>query len=173
MQNQLSRRQALKTILAASGGVAAASFLPAKWMRPLVLSGVLPVHAASSAKLGVKGAQNHQDPTIVFATVSTNPSHDFSYAPGKTSLAVTGGHAKHATHLKSWLPEYPAADIPVTLYWSADLLGTRIKWNEGTNPKYTDERGVTGDWEDMDEYGPGYAHFVIDGDEHSLELIGL
>jgi hypothetical protein len=49
MQKQLSRRQALKTILAAGGGVTAASFIPSQWLKPVVRSGVLPVHAQASA----------------------------------------------------------------------------------------------------------------------------
>jgi len=46
---RLTRRQALKTLLAAGGGIAAAAFLPAKWLKPIVSAGVLPIHAATSA----------------------------------------------------------------------------------------------------------------------------
>jgi len=46
--NKLTRRQALKYILAASGGLTAAAFLPAKWLKPVVSAGVLPVHARAS-----------------------------------------------------------------------------------------------------------------------------
>ena len=48
VNNKLSRRQALKTLLAAGGSIGAASFLPARWMKPVVQSGVLPAHAQAS-----------------------------------------------------------------------------------------------------------------------------
>jgi hypothetical protein len=46
--NKISRRQALKTLLAAGGSIGAVSFLPAKWLKPVVESGVLPAHAQTS-----------------------------------------------------------------------------------------------------------------------------
>jgi hypothetical protein len=54
---KISRRQVLKTLLAAGGGIGAASFLPAKWLKPVVESGVLPAHAQTSGavKLCVSG----------------------------------------------------------------------------------------------------------------------
>ena len=45
----ISRRQALKTLLAAAGGIGASAFLPSRWVKPVVQSGVLPVHAQASA----------------------------------------------------------------------------------------------------------------------------
>ena len=45
----ISRRQALKAILAAAGGLSAAAFIPSRWLKPLVSVGVLPAHAATSA----------------------------------------------------------------------------------------------------------------------------
>ena len=47
-QETLSRRKMLKTLVAAGGAVGAASFLPEKWLKPVVQSGVLPAHAAAS-----------------------------------------------------------------------------------------------------------------------------
>jgi hypothetical protein len=47
--NKITRRQVLKTLLAASGGLTAAAFLPSKWLKPMVMSGVLPVHARASS----------------------------------------------------------------------------------------------------------------------------
>jgi hypothetical protein len=38
----------LKVLAAAGGGITAAAFLPAKWVKPIVNSGVLPVHAQAS-----------------------------------------------------------------------------------------------------------------------------
>jgi hypothetical protein len=45
---QLSRRDALKALVAAGGALTAAAFLPGKWAKPLVEAGVLPAHAQSS-----------------------------------------------------------------------------------------------------------------------------
>jgi hypothetical protein len=47
----LNRREALKTIAAASGALGAAAFLPGKWSKPLVEVGVLPAHAQSTVDL--------------------------------------------------------------------------------------------------------------------------
>lgn len=51
MKNLLTRRQALKTIVAATGAVAASSFVPEKWVKPLVKTGVVPAHAQASVDL--------------------------------------------------------------------------------------------------------------------------
>jgi len=45
---QLTRRNALKLLAAASGAALGSAFLPAKWTKPIVETGVLPVHAQSS-----------------------------------------------------------------------------------------------------------------------------
>lgn len=45
---KLSRRELLKALTAAGGAVAASSLLPAKWARPEVGAGALPVHAQST-----------------------------------------------------------------------------------------------------------------------------
>jgi hypothetical protein len=44
----ITRRELLKAILAAGGGLTASAMLPAKWLKPVVKSGVLPVHAQTS-----------------------------------------------------------------------------------------------------------------------------
>ena len=44
-KGNVGRREFLKTLVAGSGAVAAAAFLPAKWTRPVVKAGVLPAHA--------------------------------------------------------------------------------------------------------------------------------
>ncbi len=48
MTKQISRRELLKAVIAGSGGFVATSFIPEKWLKPVVKSGVLPVHAQAS-----------------------------------------------------------------------------------------------------------------------------
>lgn len=49
MQNkEISRRQFVKIMTAVSGGLLGAAFLPEKWLKPVIQSGVLPVHARAS-----------------------------------------------------------------------------------------------------------------------------
>lgn len=47
-RQELSRREVLKALAAGSGALAAAAFLPGRWAKPLVQTGVLPAHAQSS-----------------------------------------------------------------------------------------------------------------------------
>jgi len=49
LQRPISRREMLKILLAAGGGLSAAAFLPAQWLKPMVSTGVLPAHARASA----------------------------------------------------------------------------------------------------------------------------
>ncbi len=44
----VNRREALKALAAAGGALTAAAFLPGRWTKPLVESGVLPAHAQGS-----------------------------------------------------------------------------------------------------------------------------
>jgi len=47
-QQRISRRAMLKGILAAGGALGASAFLPEKWLKPMIKTGVLPVHAQTS-----------------------------------------------------------------------------------------------------------------------------
>ena len=49
---KISRRKALKTLAAAASGLGAAAFLPAKWLKPVIQSGVAPAHAQTSGVTG-------------------------------------------------------------------------------------------------------------------------
>ena len=46
--SRISRGEAIKALAAAGGALTAGAFLPARWTRPLVESGVLPAHAQAS-----------------------------------------------------------------------------------------------------------------------------
>jgi hypothetical protein len=61
-QSQFTRRQLLKTILAAGGGLSASALLPAKWLKPVMKSGVLPAHAQTSINNGsIQGTLTQDD----------------------------------------------------------------------------------------------------------------
>ena len=59
----LSRRELLKVLGAAGGGLTAAAFLPARWLKPVIESGVLPAHAQASCVLELSGLNVHCDGT--------------------------------------------------------------------------------------------------------------
>lgn len=107
MSKNISRRDLLRAIVAGSGGFVATSFLPEKWLRPVVKSGVLPVHAQASAPTStpttaptsvpaqnyVKGfanidIYNEEDDSFVYALVSSTPfSQDSVKALGNFKVA--------------------------------------------------------------------------------------
>lgn len=45
---QINRRKMLKGVLAVGGAITAAAFLDGKWLKPVVKTGILPVHAQAS-----------------------------------------------------------------------------------------------------------------------------
>ena len=50
-EQNLSRRELLKVLAAGGGGLAAAAFLPGRWLKPVVEAGVLPAHAQATNTL--------------------------------------------------------------------------------------------------------------------------
>jgi hypothetical protein len=52
LSKKISRRELLKSLLAAGGGLAGIVFLPSKWQKPVVTKGSLPVHARLSPQAG-------------------------------------------------------------------------------------------------------------------------
>ena len=77
--HHITRRQALKTILAAGGGIGAAAFLPSHWLKPVVRSGVLPAHAQASAVAVSHGSQ---------AFSYTGGQQTFTVPDGVTSVTI-------------------------------------------------------------------------------------
>ena len=50
-EQSLNRRELLKILAASGGGLVAAAFLPAKWLKPVVHAGVLPAHAQGTSTI--------------------------------------------------------------------------------------------------------------------------
>ncbi len=48
LKKTISRRQLLKTLIAAGGAISASTLLPGEWAEPVVEIGVLPAHAQAS-----------------------------------------------------------------------------------------------------------------------------
>jgi len=57
-EQSLNRRELLKVLAAASGGLTAAAFLPARWLKPVIETGVLPAHAQATCCLEISYAYN-------------------------------------------------------------------------------------------------------------------
>jgi hypothetical protein len=74
MQEPKSRREMLKLMLAASGGIGLAAFLPNRWLKPVVKSGVLPVHARASGDHITLNASAGCYLDINSATISPKPA---------------------------------------------------------------------------------------------------
>lgn len=76
---KISRRDLIKALIAGSGGIVAAGFVPEKWLKPVVKSGVLPVHAQASAPDPdyIRGGYISGDWLIAFAFVSSQPIPEF------------------------------------------------------------------------------------------------
>lgn len=142
-ENATSRRQALKTILAAGGGLGAAAFLPGKWLKPVVKAGVLPAHAQASLTLYVKGfyasdPTGHQYPACC-AAVSSTP---FTNQP--TSRADLCEYDESAGGPP--VSPSPVAGVSVTVWKTSPTL---VQHGEA---KLTDSNGITGVWYFEDRY---------------------
>jgi hypothetical protein len=79
----ITRRTLLKGVVAGIGSIAAASFLPEKWVKPVVSSGVLPVHAQASGEVTVTGTVNSRNPD------SQNFPPPYSYSPMWSGITVS------------------------------------------------------------------------------------
>ena len=122
---KITRRDLLKAIIAGSGGIVAAGFLPEKWLKPVVKSGVLPVHAQASAptpipELFIRGGffiyregstvdEYVQEP-IAFALVSYKEITDFGFADSPP-INFNNRFEDYYPKLDS-----PAKDIDVSLF---------------------------------------------------------
>jgi len=75
MQKPVSRRDMLKILAAAGSGLAAAAFLPAKWLKPMVNAGVLPAHAAASCVAYTITAHDIQEsaPDVIVFSITLSP----------------------------------------------------------------------------------------------------
>ena len=95
-KQSITRRDLLKTALAAGGGLTAVAFLPEKWVKPVVQSGVLPVHAAASGTGSIHG----------IITFGFNSNRSLAYGGGST------GGSKNISELG--YPTYYGATITAT-----------------------------------------------------------
>jgi hypothetical protein len=85
LQKPISRRTLIKALLASGAGVTAASFVPGKWLKPLVTTGVLPVHAQSSLNSGIDGTVYDESRSNPLAGVVVTASLTTTGLPGQGS----------------------------------------------------------------------------------------
>ena len=97
---KISRRKALKKLAAAAaGGLGAAAFLPSKWLKPVVESGILPVHAQTSGLCSnihvrldfVDDNSGTFSPLMAHTAIFTGtfPKFKLSYPPSGTVVKYT------------------------------------------------------------------------------------
>jgi len=144
MEKNISRRDLLKALIAGSGSIVAAGFIPQKWFKPVVKSGVLPAHAQASAPDHnyVRGGGDlsvyfERDYRIVAAAFVS--SVDFSF-PGIYFVNEISP-LKLASPKKVTPPEVdlPVEGEEVTLYLDGQKYEPSS--DSDSNPKKTDEKG--------------------------------
>lgn len=117
MEKKISRRDLLKALIAGSGGIVAAGFVPEKWLKPVVKSGVLPVHAQASAPDHnyVRGWGQFYDYYEGFSLIASAyvSSVDFTFP-----IVKNINNFKVASPIKVELPriDFPVGGEGVTLY---------------------------------------------------------
>jgi len=116
MEKKISRRDLIKALIAGSGGIVAAGFVPEKWLQPVVKSGVLPAHAQASApeptpipdyiQGGYSEMIDNQENFYInaYAFVSSQPIPEF------------GGSTGELSSIKKIGVDYPVEGKDVTLY---------------------------------------------------------
>ncbi len=108
MEKKITRRDALKAIIAGSSGIVAAGFVPEKWLKPVVKSGVLPVHAQASSPTPtpdyIQGNYIVGNTLIAFALVSSQP--------------IASGDIQELSSIKTLRPsvDFPVEGKDVTLF---------------------------------------------------------
>jgi hypothetical protein len=130
----ISRRNALKTILAAAGGLGAAAFLPESWARPVVRTGILPAHAQASSPAVDEISILYDDWETDNMTYG-NVLAFRVFAGAKTTGFHPGGHARHAAPLMDSLTPVKGARIVVSLVehlWSTPTSPASYPLTEDT-----------------------------------------
>ena len=95
-RQKISRRNLLKAIIAAGGGLTAAAFLPEKWVKPVVSAGVIPVHAAASSLIRHTASGSVPAGTL---------QKDFVFQEGDITQAQLAGRTQY---ILSWSGTSPA-----------------------------------------------------------------
>lgn len=132
-QKMVGRRDALKMLAASAGAVLGAAALPGEWMKPVVETGVLPVHAQASASIvlsptfelyGVSSSGNNQ-PThgvgisfsyadtagefsngwTLFYRINGFPIRSYVIGSNPDVSESLGGDGFNGTYVSPWMPD--------------------------------------------------------------------
>ncbi len=156
MDNKISRRELLKVLIAGSGGIAAAGFLPEKWLKPVVKSGVLPVHAQSSAPQNyVEGAGWIGEFGGVIYAEAYVGSQPFVYPTSTSDL----------NQVKTFTIPFPVADVEVTLFIDGEEYPEKKITNEFGNVYWDIQYDIPNGLNDTKPSDGIVLRFVIPGDE--------
>ena len=129
----IDRRKMLKTTLALGGAITAAAFLEGKWLKPVVKSGILPVHAQSScAFIWFYPHVIDNDPNLSSGTAHLTAVAAFDYIPENpitiTPLKVSGPISYQILSYTGFAALTPTAGKSGTM--------TDGIWVEGSPPSY-------------------------------------
>ena len=133
-QKSINRREMLKKgALAAGGAITAAAFLDGKWLKPIVKTGVLPVHAQASmcAEYDFTPQFNNVDHEFSLGVdvVPVPPNGPISYEITGTNITLT----PNLVDPKSGNLSGGHADFPGSYIWSftGPNPSITIKWGYG------------------------------------------
>jgi hypothetical protein len=125
-QKPVSRRALLKTIFVGGAAVSSSAFLPKKWVKPVVESGVLPVHAQVSATGSINGTVrntivSNMDGGIAYTSAGRKPQRkaQAQSVAGQTINLYMGGTAAgtpYRTVMTDATGFYEFLDLPPGLY---------------------------------------------------------
>jgi hypothetical protein len=160
---EITRRKLLKLIAAGGGALAGLTLLPDKWVKPVLGSGVLPVHAASSTT---------SSPTISSSSATYYTSAPFS---GGQDLMVITKSAPNTVALNFHYHD-PLGEVDASTDIFATMSGNDISGTLGSFAGDGKDDTVSNyifDMNSVTNYVPGsYSFYISVGGRSSNTLSG-
>jgi len=145
-ETKLTRREALKAIAAAAGGLTAAAFLPSQWLKPVVKAGVLPVHARASVTHIMVDPTNGNGSLGSVLVYVYNPSNaglvGAGFGAGIGNLVHPGTPVPRiAVTINSITPSRSGKTLDLSLSWRTPVGGSQSHFTFPIGPINTDLNG--------------------------------